>query len=59
MQTQQSIYEMIIAVYPELTDSNVFVNGIIHIQDDLDGKGPSIRRWNYEKPIPEELNSVK
>jgi hypothetical protein len=55
MSKELSIYEQVIAIYPELTDSDLFVRGVIHIQDDLDGTGTSIRRWEYEKPLPESL----
>jgi len=52
------IYEQIIAVYPELTDSDIFRKDII-IQNDSDDKGDWLREWNYSKPIPEGLKLGK
>ena len=52
------IYEEIIAVYPELTDSDIFIKDII-IQNDSDDKGDWLREWNYSKPIPAGLKLGK
>lgn len=45
-----SIYEQIKETYPDIADK-VFLDTII-IQDDSDGKGAYIAKWDYEKPIP-------
>jgi len=49
-----SLYNQIIKVYPELTDAD-FVSTIM-LQDDSDGLGAFIRKWDYSKPIPEGLS---
>jgi len=55
-----SIYEQVIAAYPELADNkDVFTDGTIILQDDSDGKGAYIREWNYSKPIPDGLKLGK
>jgi hypothetical protein len=48
-----SLYEQIIAVYPELTDSTEFINGCIRLQND--GDGDYIAKWEYSKPLPDSL----
>ena len=53
-----SLYEQIIAVYPELKDSEIFVKDII-LQDDSDGLGAFILKWEYSKPIPSGLKLGK
>lgn len=54
-----SIYEKVIAIYPELQQGLEFRLGKIIIQDDLDGKGDYIAKWDYSKPIPEGLKLGK
>lgn len=55
-----TLYEQILAAYPELADSKeLFIDGTILLQDDSDGKGAYIRQWNYEKPIPQGLKLGK
>ena len=53
-----TLYEQIIAAYPELEGSDVFVKNII-LQDDSDGKGAFIAKWEYSKPIPNGLKLGK
>jgi hypothetical protein len=56
-----SLYEQIIAVYPELTitsDKDEFYNGTIVLADDGDGIN-YIKEWNYSKPIPDGLKLGK
>lgn len=53
-----TIYETIIAAYPELT-TNDFLNGTILLQDDSDGKGAYVAKWEYLKPIPSGLKVGK
>jgi hypothetical protein len=50
-----SLYETIVDAYPELSNSDAFVNGTILLQDDSDGLGAYVAQWNYEKPIPDGL----
>ena len=52
-----SIYEQIIAVYPELTDKD-FITKII-LQNDSDGVGDYIAKWEYSEPIPDGLTLGK
>tara|TARA_R110000772_G_scaffold160947_1_gene272144 strand:- start:33 stop:197 length:165 start_codon:yes stop_codon:yes gene_type:complete len=52
-----SLYEKIIALYPELAEYD-FADGDIILQDNSDGKGAFIREWNHPtlaKPTDEEL----
>jgi hypothetical protein len=50
-----TLYEKVITIYPELLDIPMaFCNGLITLQDDLDGEGAYIAEWNYEKPPPTE-----
>ena len=54
-----SLYETIINEYPELTDNDFGSKGIISLQDDSDGLGAYIAKWEYSKPIPEGLTLGK
>jgi hypothetical protein len=54
-----TIYEQIIAVYPELADSKEIGFGSIIIQDDSDGQGDYIAKWEYSKPLPEGMKVGK
>jgi hypothetical protein len=54
-----TLYEKIIALYPELTD-NDFVpdSGSINLQNDSDGRGDYIAAWNHPtlpRPTEEQL----
>lgn len=53
------LYEQIIAAYPELEGSDEFAWGSIRLQDDTDGFGAYIAKWEYHKPIPEGLTLGK
>ena len=52
-----SIYEQIIAVYPELTD--IDFQTVIILQDDSDGAGAYIAKWEYSKPLPDGMKVGK
>lgn len=54
-----SLYEQIIAIYPELENSQEFVSGSIRLQNDSDGAGDYIAKWDYSKPIPAGLKLGK
>ena len=54
-----TIYETIVAAYPELKNSDAFVNGVITLQDDSDGLGAYIAKWEYSKPLPAGLKVGK
>jgi hypothetical protein len=52
-----TLYEKLISLYPELADFN-FASGIITLQNDSDGKGDYIAKWEHPtlaKPTDEEL----
>ena len=46
------MYKNIIDKYPELENSSAFYDGTIILQDDSDGYGPYIAKWEYDKPLP-------
>ena len=54
-----TLYEQIIAIYPELVDQQrLFLDGTITLQNDSDGRGDYIRAWNHptlSEPTPEQL----
>ena len=55
-----SLYEKIIALYPELKDYN-FAFGDILLQNDSDGKGDYIAKWEHptlSKPTQEQLGAA-
>lgn len=54
-----SIYETIIAEYPELSGSKAFIDGTITLRNDSDGVGDYIEEWNYDQPIPSGLSVGK
>jgi len=51
------LYETIIAEYPELAEVNF--EKLIVLQDDSDGQGAYIAKWQYSKPIPDGLKLGK
>ena len=56
-----SLYDKIIALYPELADYN-FADGDIRLQNDSDGNGDYIKEWNHPtlaKPTQEQLDGVQ
>ena len=53
------LFEKVFKAYPELqSDRELFINTII-LQDDSDGVGAYIAKWEYSKPIPEGLTLGK
>jgi hypothetical protein len=54
------LYEKIVEVYPELADNEYAAfSKEIRLQDDSDGEGAYIAKWDYYKPIPEGLTLGK
>lgn len=51
-----SLYELIIAEYPELATNDAIYKNEIILQNDSDGSGDYIAKWDYEKPIPASLS---
>ena len=52
------MFEKIKQIYPELTDADFEPEGIVHLQNDSDGKGDYIAKWEHPtlaKPTDEEL----
>ena len=47
-----SLYDDLIAALPELEKSDAFNNLVIILQDDSDGEGAYIAKWDYDKPLP-------
>lgn len=53
------LWEKIIANYPEIAPTDNFPSLGIFLQDDSDGQGAYIAKWEYLKPIPEGLKLGK
>jgi hypothetical protein len=56
--SELSLFEKIKIVYPELSD-NEFLDGSIRLQNDSDGLGDYIAKWEYNQPIPDGLKLGK
>jgi len=58
-----SLYDKINAIYPELKPEDFnFMVGTILLQNDSDGKGDYIAKWNHPtlaKPTQAQLDAVK
>jgi hypothetical protein len=54
-----TLYEQIIAAYPELTDADFSPYGVIKLRNDSDQLGDYIEKWEYSKPIPKGLKLGK
>ena len=58
-----TLYEKIIAIYPELTGEDFMPGrGTIMLQNDSDGRGDYIREWNHAtlaEPTEEQLASAE
>jgi hypothetical protein len=53
-----TLYDQIIAKYPDLVGTDIFYTQII-LQDDSDGVGAYIKKWDYNKPLPVDLKVGK
>jgi len=56
-----TLYEKIIALYPELTNADFSPFGTIILQNDSDGKGDYIAKWEHPtlpRPTQEQLDAV-
>lgn len=51
-----TLYDKIINIYPELTDNDFMT--VITLQNDSDGRGDYIAKWEHTlpKPTEEQLN---
>ena len=54
-----SLFDEIMAAYPELTDNDFLHNGVISLRNDSDGVGDYIEKWEYSQPSPEGLTRGK
>lgn len=55
-----SLYDEIIAIYPQLTWQDFDQpNGKILLQDDSDGQGAYIEKWDIDLPLPEGMKIGK
>ena len=55
------LYDKLIKLYPELTDADFMpTTGTILLQNDSDGKGDYIAKWEHTlpKPTDEQLGAV-
>ena len=54
-----NLFEKIKSIYPSLNDADFsFMGGKIHLQNDSDGKGDYIAKWEHptlEKPTEDQL----
>lgn len=53
------LWEQIVAAFPELSATSNFQDLGIYLQDDADGEGAYIAKWEHSKPIPEGLKLGK
>lgn len=55
-----TLYEQLKAAMPELTEDDFHpMRGTIVLQDDSDGQGPYIAKWDYANPMPETFRLGK
>jgi len=48
-----SLYDELLEALPELTENDFYpISGSIVLQNDSDGLGDYIAKWEYSKPIP-------
>jgi hypothetical protein len=53
-----NLYDKIMALYPELTQQDFMLLGTITLQNDSDGKGDYIAKWEHptlQRPTEEQL----
>ena len=53
------LWQKIVETYPEIKPEDDFRELGIYLQDDSDGQGAYIAKWDYSKPIPEGLKLGK
>lgn len=51
---KETLYEKVIRNFPEL-EGNLLRTPEIILQNDADGKGDYIAKWDYSQPLPDEL----
>ena len=56
-----TLYNKIFSLYPELNEKDFF-SGLIELQNDSDGRGDYISKWEHPtltRPTQEQLDSVE
>jgi hypothetical protein len=53
------LWEKIVAAYPKIKPTDDFRKLGIYLQDDSDGVGAYIAKWEYSEPIPTGLKLGK
>ena len=53
------LWQQIIQAYPEINPTDNFEKLGIYLQDDSDGLGAYITKWEYSQPIPDGLSLGK
>jgi len=53
------LWQKIIETYPEINPTDDFRQLGIYLQDDSDGLGAYIAKWEYTEPIPDGLTLGK
>jgi hypothetical protein len=53
-----TLYDQIIEAYPELSDIKLFDQNVM-LQNDSDGHGDFIAKWDYSKALPKGLKLGK
>lgn len=53
---KETLYEAVIRNFPEL-EGKILSTPEIILQNDSDGTDDYIAKWEYSKPLPEELQS--
>ena len=56
-----TLYEKIKTLYTDLTDADFAPEGTIMLQNDSDGKGDYIAKWNHPtltRPTQEQLDEI-
>lgn len=54
----KTLVELVIEAFPELEGKTLFREGI-WLQNDSDGTGDYIAKWEYSEALPESLESYK
>jgi hypothetical protein len=53
------LWEKIVAAFPEIDPTDNFKSLGIYLQNDSDGVGAYIAKWEYSEPIPKGLKLGK
>jgi hypothetical protein len=56
---EPSLSQQLLAACPELTIDNFRANGEVECQNDMDGKGTYISKWDLDLPIPDGFSFGK